>query len=260
MPDIHPSSVVHPEAELAHDVVVGPFCSVGKGVKLGAGCVLHSHVVVEGPSEIGERNIFFPFSMVGLRSQDLKYKGEPTFLQVGDDNVFRENCSINRSTLPEGKTIIGSHNNFLVSSHVGHDCEIGDHVILSGFAGVAGHVIVEDYSILSGFAAIHQFARIGKHSLVSAVARVSQDVPPFTIVDGHPAHTRGVNQIGLARRGYTDTDIRNIKIAYRKLFLKKGTNQDEALQFLENDPELGKDPNVMYMVDFVRNSRRGISR
>lgn len=259
MPDIHPSSVVHPEAHLADDVVVGPFCHIGQGVVLGAGCVLHSHVVLEGHSVFGERNTFFPYAIVGLRSQDLKYKGEPTYLEVGSDNVFRENCSINRGTFTEGKTIIGDHNNFLVSSHVGHDCEIGSHVILSGFAGVAGHVIVEDFAILSGFAAIHQFVRIGKHSIVGGVARVAQDVPPFCIVEGHPGRTRGINKVGLSRRGFSEQEIQNIKIAYRKLFLKKGTKQDEALAFLENDEELKQDPNVKYFIDFVRSSQRGIA-
>lgn len=258
MPDIHPSSVVHPDAQLADDVVVGPFCTIGKGVVLGAGCVLQSHVVLEGPAVFGERNTFFPFSMVGLRSQDLKYRGEPTFLEVGSDNVFRENCSINRSTLPEGKTIIGSHNHFLVNSHAGHDCVIGNHVIFSGYAAAAGHVTVEDYAILSAFAAIHQFARVGKHCIISAASRVSQDAPPFCIIDGHPAHTRGVNTVGLSRRGFTEQDIRNIKSAYRKLFLKK-TTVEEAIKLIEGDSELSNDPNVRYLVDFVKSSERGIS-
>ncbi len=258
MPDIHPSAVVHPEAKLAEDVVVGPFCVVGKDVTLGAGCVLDSHVVVEGPSTFGERNHFYPFAIIGLRSQDLKYQGEPTFLEVGSDNVFRENSTINRGTMPGSKTVIGNHNHFLVSSHVGHDCVVGDHVILSGFAGVAGHVRVGDYAILSGFAAIHQFVRIGCHSIVGGVARVVQDVPPYMIIEGHPARTRAVNHVGLSRRGFSDEDMHALKVAYRKLFLKKGVNQKEAIQGLLEDPVVGGNAHVLHLIDFIRTSERGI--
>lgn len=258
MPDIHPSSIVHPEAKLAPDVVVGPFCSIGKDVVLGAGCILQSHVVIEGPSTFGERNHFYPFSVIGLRSQDLKYVCEPTYLEVGSDNVFRENSTINRGTLPGGKTIIGSHNNFLVSSHVGHDCVLGDHVILSGFAGVAGHVHIEDYAILSGFAAVHQFVRIGCHSIIGGVARVTKDVPPYMIVEGHPGHTRAVNQVGLSRRGFTEEDILALRLAYRKLFLKKGNSLEKAIQSLREDEVAGKNKHVCYLLDFIESSERGI--
>lgn len=258
MPDIHPSSIVHPEAKLAPDVVVGPFCSVGKDVTLGAGCVLQSHVVVEGPSTFGERNTFFPFSVIGLKSQDLKYTGEPTFLEVGSDNVFRENSTINRGTMPGCKTIIGSHNHFLVSSHVGHDCIVGDHVILSGFAGAAGHVQIGDYAILSGFAAIHQFVRIGCHSIIAGVARVVKDVPPYMIAEGHPAHTRAVNQVGLSRRGFSEEDMHALRNAYKKLFLKKGTNVQDAINELLSDESTANNKHVRYLIDFINTSERGI--
>ena len=142
MPEIHPTAVVHPTAEIADDVKIGPFCVVGEHVKLGPGCVLHSHVVIEGPSSFGSGNEFFPFSVLGLKSQDLKYKGEPTYLEVGDNNVFRENATINRATDIGGTTRIGNNNLFLVSCHAGHDCQIGNHVIFSGFATAAGHVTV----------------------------------------------------------------------------------------------------------------------
>lgn len=258
MPDIHPSSVIHPSAQLADDVVVGPFCTIGENVTLGKGCVLRSHVVIEGPSTFGERNIFYPFAIIGLQSQDLKYQGEPTFLEVGSDNTFRENSTINRSTLPDGKTIIGNHNLFLVNSHVGHDCIIGNHVILSGFAGVAGHVEIDDYAILSGFAAIHQFVRIGRHSIIGGVARVTQDVPPFMIIEGHPGKTRAVNQIGLQRRGFTDADIKALREGYKKLFLNPPATREEAFSQLTSDPQHGSNPHLLHLIDFIRTSQRGI--
>ena len=160
MPEIHPTAVVHPAAEIADDVKIGPFCVVGEHVKLGPGCVLHSHVVIDGPSSFGSGNEFFPFSVIGLKSQDLKYKGEPTYLEVGDNNVFRENATINRATDIGGATRIGNNNLFLVSCHAGHDCQIGNHVIFSGFATAAGHVTVGDYAILAGCCAVHQFVSI----------------------------------------------------------------------------------------------------
>ena len=136
MAEIHPTAIVDPTAEIAEDVKIGPYCVVEGHVRLGKGCVLHNHVVLGGPSVFGERNEFFPFAVIGLKSQDLKYKGEPTYLEVGDDNVFRENCNINRSTSPETKTVIGSHNLFLINSHCGHECRVGNHCIFSGFAGL----------------------------------------------------------------------------------------------------------------------------
>lgn len=257
MAEIHPSAVVHPTAQLADDVQIGPFCVVGPHVQLGPGCILHSHVVLEGPSVFGSNNEFYPFAIVGLKSQDLKYRGEPTFLEVGDCNVFRENSTINRSTLPEGKTIIGSHNHFLVNSHVGHDCVIGNHVILSGFAGVAGHVQVGDYAILSGFAAIHQFVRIGEHSMTGGVARVTQDVPPFTIVEGHPGIVRGINTVGLKRRGFSEEDLRALKQCYKKLFLSHSVNFGEAIELLENDARYGNNACLLRMIEFLKTSERG---
>lgn len=259
MPHIHSSSIIHPSAELADDVIVGPFCHIGKGVHLGAGCELKSHVVLDGPSTFGERNIFYPFSIIGLQAQDLKYRGEPTYLQVGSDNVFRENSNINRSTFAEGKTIIGSHNHFLVASHVGHDCIVGDHVIFSGYAVAAGHCHVGDYAIISGAAAVHQFVRIGAHSIIGGVARVVQDVPPYMISEGHPSKTRGINIVGLSRRGFEELDLRALKFAYKKLFLKSGVNQAEACQEVIGHAEYGQNPCVIHLIDFIKTTERGVS-
>ena len=235
MAEIHPTAIVDPTAELAEDVKIGPYCVVGPHVTLGKGCVLHSHVVLGGPSTFGEGNEFFPFSVIGLKSQDLKYKGEPTFLEVGDYNVFRENANINRSTSPETKTIIGSHNHFLINSHCGHECVVGNHCILSGYAGVAGHCHIGDWAIISGFAALHQFVRVGEYAMVGGCARVSQDVPPYMIIEGSPAAVRAVNSIGLQRRGIPEEDVRAIKFAYRKFFLNKGVNAQEAREVVLAD-------------------------
>ena len=259
MAEIHPTAIVHPTAELADDVKIGPYCVVGQHVRLGKGCVLHSHVVVEGPSVFGEGNEFFPFAAIGLKTQDLKYKGEPTYLEVGDFNVFRENANINRSTTPESKTVIGSHNHFLINSHCGHECVVGNHCILSGYAGVAGHCHIGDWAIISGFAALHQFVRVGEHAMVGGCARVSQDVPPYVIVEGFPAAVRAVNSIGLQRRGVTEEDVRAIKFAYRKIFLNKGGNVQEGMQTVLSDEQYGSNAYVARLIDFLRESERGFT-
>ncbi len=257
MAEIHPTAIIDPTAELADDVKVGPYCVIGKHVKLGAGCILHSHVVLDGPSTFGKGNEFFPFSVIGLKSQDLKYKCEPTFLEVGDYNVFRENSNINRSTTPDTKTVIGSHNSFLINSHCGHECVVGDHCIFSGYAGVAGHCEIGDYAIISGFAALHQFVRVGEHSMIGGCARIVQDVPPFTIAEGSPAAVRGVNLIGMSRRGFSEEDCRAMKQCYKKLFLKKGCNIDDGLNELLADEKYGSNPSLLRMVEFIKTSERG---
>ncbi len=257
MADIHPTAIIDPSAELADDVKIGPYCVVGAHVRLGAGCVLHSHVVLDGPSTFGQGNEFFPFSVVGLKTQDLKYKGEPTYLEVGDFNVFRENCNINRSTTPETKTVIGSYNNFLINSHCGHECVVGNHCILSGFAGVAGHCRIGDWAILSGFAALHQFVRVGEHAMIGGCARVAQDVPPFMIAEGFPAMVRAVNSIGLQRRGVPEEDIRALKFAYRKLFLDKRANIHDGIDAILHDEKYGSNACVQRLLTFLRESQRG---
>lgn len=257
MADIHPTAIIDPTCELADDVKIGPYCVVGPHVELGAGCVLHNHVVIGGPSKFGKNNEFFPFSVIGLKSQDLKYKGEPTFLEVGDNNVFRENCNINRSTFPETKTIIGSNNHFLINSHCGHECVVGNNCIVSGYAGVAGHCVIGDWAIIGGCSALHQFVRVGDHAMVGGCARVTQDVPPFTIVEGVPAVVRAINSIGMQRRGFSDEDVRAMRFAYKKMFLNKGVNVQEAIEIMLSDEKYGSNPNIKKLVDFIQSSERG---
>ena len=256
---IHPSAIVSPVAKLGHNVRVGPFCVVGANVELGDDCVLHSHVVIEGHSKFGRGNEFFPFSMLGGKTQDLKYIGEPTYLEVGDHNVFRENVTVHRGTSGALPTRIGSHNLLLCYSHVAHDCQLGDHIILSNTVGIAGHIIIEDYVIVSGFAAVHQFCRLGKHSIIGGLSKVVQDVPPFMIVDGNPASTRGINQVGLQRRGFAEDDIKAIKTAYKRLFLKKDGNLATALSSLKAT-HAADTPQVAHLIDFIEKSERGVVR
>ena len=258
-PVIHPSAIVSPLAKIGNNVRIGPFCVIGAGVELGDDCVLHSHVVLEGHSKFGRGNEFFPFAVIGGKTQDLKYAGEPTALEVGDHNVFRENCTVHRGTHAELPTRIGSHNLLLCYSHVAHECQLGDHIILSNSVGLAGHIVVEDYAIISGCAAAHQFCRIGKHSIVGGLSKVVQDVPPFMIADGNPASTRGINLVGLQRRGFPEDDIRALKSAYKKLFLKKDTNLAEALSSLKAT-HAADTPQVAYLIHFIENSQRGVTR
>lgn len=260
MADIHPTAIVDSTAELADDVKVGPYCIIGPHVTLGAGCVLHSHVVLGGPSTFGKGNEFFPFSVIGLKTQDLKYKGEPTFLEVGDYNVFRENANINRSTSAGTKTVIGSYNHFLINSHCGHECQVGNHCILSGYAGVAGHCIIGDWAIISGFAALHQFVRVGQHAMVGGCARVAKDVPPYMIVEGFPASVRSLNIIGIQRRGFSEEDEKALKFVYRKLFLDKAGNLQEAIHTVKEDGKYGDNPLVHQVIRFIEDSERGCLR
>lgn len=255
---IHPTAVISPQAEIGKEVEIGPYCVIEAHVRLGDRCRLHSHVVLHGYSEFGTDNEFFPFAAVGTKSQDLKYAGEPTSLIVGDRNVFRENTTIHRGTVEDSPTRIGSDNLFLAYSHVAHDCIVGNHVILSNNGTLAGHVIVGDHAIISGLSAVHQFCRVGAHSITGGVAKIVQDIPPYTIVDGNPATVRGINLIGLQRRGFSEDDVRALKNFYKKIFLKKSTNLDSALGSL--DPSLALNPRVAELISFIDDSKRGITR
>jgi UDP-N-acetylglucosamine acyltransferase len=256
---IHPTAIVSPLAKIGNQVRIGPYCVVGAHVELGDECVLHSHVVLEGHSKFGRGNEFFPFAVIGGKTQDLKYLGEPTYLEVGDHNVFRENCTVHRGTHESLPTRIGSNNLLLCYSHVAHDCQLGDHIILSNSVGLAGHIVVEDHVIISGCSAAHQFCRIGKHAIIGGMAKIVQDVPPFMIVDGNPAATRGLNVVGLQRRGFPEEDVRALKSAYKKLFLKKDINLANAISSLKAT-HAADTPQVAYLIHFIENSQRGVIR
>lgn len=255
---IHPTAIVSPNAQLGSEVEIGPYCVIEDNVTLGDRCNLHSHVVIHGHTEIGDDNEFFPFAAIGTKSQDLKYAGEPTALTIGDRNVFRENTTVHRGTTAETPTRVGSDNLCLSYSHIAHDCQVGNHIILSNNGTLAGHVHVADHAIISGLSAVHQFCRVGTHSITGGISKIVQDIPPFTIVDGNPASVRGINQVGLQRRGFTDEDIRALRKAYKKLFLKKDLNLAEAIKKL--DPDIAKNPSVATLLEFIETSPRGVIR
>lgn len=256
---IHPTAVIAPDAQIGVDVAIGPYCIIGSGVELGDRCVLHSHVVIEGPCRIGAENEFFAFAAIGGKTQDLKYLGEPTGLEIGVRNVFRENTTVHRSTKDGPPTRIGDHNLLLCYAHVAHDCQVGNHVIMSNNGTLAGHVVVEDYAIISGLSAVHQFCRIGQHSITGGCSKIVQDVPPFMIVDGNPGVTRGLNQVGLQRRGFSEHDLRALKSAYKQLFLKKAQNMSLAISALKAT-SAASNPQVASLIGFIESSERGVTR
>ena len=254
---VHPTAIIDPEAEIGADVTIGPYCVIGPAVVLGQGCWLQNHVTLCGPTKIGARNRFHAYCSIGQQSQDLKYAGEPTYLEIGDENTFREFVTVSRATGKENVTRIGNQGNFLAYSHIAHDCDVGDRVIFSNNATLGGHVIVQEYAILGGLTAVHQFCRIGKHAITGGCTKVVQDVPPFMIVDGNPAEVRGVNLVGLERRGFTADTIRALKEAYRILYRAK-LNTKQALEELAKT--LGETPEVRDLMQFIGSSQRGIVR
>ncbi len=255
MATIHPTAVVDAGAEIGAGCEVGPYCIVGAGVVLGAGCWLQHHVSLNGPSRIGSGNQFYAFSSIGQRTQDLKYAGEPTYLEVGDGNTFREFTTVNRGTSPGEKTSIGSRNHFLAYCHIAHDCVVGNDVIFSNNGTLAGHVTVEDHVVLGGFTAVHQYCRIGRHAMTGGCSKIVQDVPPFMIADGNPARIRGINKVGLERHGFTPEALRHIKEAYRLLY--RGTlNVAQAIEQIRSD--LPDSPELDELIAFAEKSSRGI--
>ncbi|HEY5812083.1 MAG TPA: acyl-ACP--UDP-N-acetylglucosamine O-acyltransferase [Terrimicrobiaceae bacterium] len=254
---IHSTAVVDPGAEIGDDVEIGPYCVVGPEVTVGARTVLMNHVTLAGPSLIGQANQFYPYCSIGQRSQDLKYVGEPTFLEIGDHNTFRECCTVNRGTMSDTKTLIGHHNNFLAYSHVAHDCTVGDHVIFSNNGTLAGHVLVEDHAVIGGLSAVHQFCRIGQHAILGGCTKIVQDVPPFMIADGNPAEIRGVNQVGLERRGFTGEEIRSLRESFR-LLCRANLNVKQACETIRS--HFPANPHITQLLAFIESSKRGIVR
>ncbi len=254
--EIHPTAIIDPSAQIGADVIIGPYCIIGAGVELGGGCWLQHHVTLMGPSKFGARNKFFAYGSIGQQTQDLKYQGEPTWLEVGSDNTFREFCTVHRATAPGDKTIIGSHNPFLSYCHIAHDCVVGNHVIFSNNGTLAGHVTVEDYAILGGLSAIHQFCRIGRRSIIGGCSKIVQDIPPFCTADGNPARARGLNIVGLKRAGFERDQIRDLRTAYRKVY-REGLNNAQAVEALRTaNPNPSEE--LAHFIEFVGTSHRGI--
>lgn len=252
---IHSTAVVHKKAKVADSVEVGPSCVIGEGVELGEGCILTHHVNLEGPSRFGQKNVFHPFCSLGGRTQDLKYRGEPTFLEVGDENNFREFVTVNRGTGPGEKTIVGSRNHFLAYAHIAHNCIVGNDCIFSNNGTLAGHVVVGDFAVIGGLSAVHQFCRIGKHAMLGGCTKVVQDVLPYMLADGNPAVVRAVNLTGLQRKGFSEDSIRGLKDAL-KVLLNPKYNLSQAREYLtEKGPKTAE---VGELVEFMRTSERGV--
>jgi UDP-N-acetylglucosamine acyltransferase len=255
---IHPTAIVAREAQLAPDVEVGAYTVIGAGVTVGERCRIGPHVVLQGPTRIGTDNHIFQFASIGDAPQDKKYQGEPTRLEIGDRNVFRECTTINRGTVTgHGVTRIGSDCLFMAYAHVAHDCIVGDKCIFSNATALAGHVEVDDWVILSGYSAVHQFCKIGAHVFLANNAAVTRDVPPFLMVAGAPAEPKGINAEGLKRRGFGPQQIANIKQAYRTLY----RSQLKIAEATERLKELAAAaPELKLFVDFLPRVTRSLIR
>lgn len=252
---IHETAIISPSAKLGNNVSVGPFTVIGDDVEIGDDCVIHSHVVVKGPSIIGKNNVIFQFSSIGEDCQDKKYAGEKTRLEIGDNNIIRENVTIHRGTIQdEGLTKIGSDNLLMAYTHVAHDCVIGSHVIFANNASVAGHVHVGDWAILGGMVGVHQFVHIGAHSFIGLDSIVVKDVPPYILASGNNAQPKGINSEGLKRRGFTAEQVTSIKRAYKEVY-RKGNSVAEALENLDETDNV-----IAPFKTFIANSSRGIIR
>lgn len=257
MARIHPTAVIDPTSKIGQTSAVGPYCVIGPNVTLGEGCRLHSHVVIAGPTVIGDGNEFYPFCSIGQRSQDLKYETEPTYLEIGAGNTFREFTTIHRATSPGGVTSVGSHGNFLSYTHIAHDCVVGDHVIFSNNGTLAGHVVVGDHAVIGGLSGVHQFCRIGAHAIIGGCTKIVQDVPPFLIADGNPAEIRGVNHVGLERRGFPAESIRELREAYKVIY-RSNLNTSQGLMVLRE--KFSSSELVSHLSNFIESSERGIVR
>ena len=254
---IHPTAIVDAGAEIGAAVDIGPYCVIGAGVTLGDGCRLQHHVTLCGPSKIGRDNEFYAFASVGQKTQDLKYGGEPTYLEVGDGNTFREFVTVHRGTAPGSYTRVGSRGNFLAYSHIAHDCVVGDDVIFSNNGTLAGHVTVEDHAVIGGLTAVHQFCRIGKLAITGGCSKIVQDVPPFMIADGNAAVVRGINKVGMERKGFAPESIRAVKEAYRVIY-RSDLNVKQAIERIEQT--LPETPEIQHLLGFLAASKRGIIR
>lgn len=256
--EIHPTAIVHPNAKLGRNVVIGPYAIIGENVEIGDNCVIGPHVVIEGWTTIGTGNRFFHGGSIGCEPQDLKFKGEKSFLFIGDNNIFRENVTISRGTEGGGgETRIGNNNLFMAYSHVAHDCQLSNNIILGNCSALAGHVVVEDRAIISGLSGVHQFCKIGKMAMVGFSSKIVKDIPPFVLVDGNPAKVSGINVVGLRRNGIESHIRDEIKKAYRILYR---SNQTISKAIEQMEQELQGIAEIDHFIRFLRSAERGILR
>jgi len=256
---IHPSAVIDPGAKIADDAHVGPFSVIGADVEIGPGCHIGPHVVLSGPTRIGRDNRIYQFASLGEAPQDKKYAGEPTLLEIGDRNVIREYCTINRGTAQGGNvTRIGDDNWIMAYVHIAHDCLVGNHTIFANGASLAGHVEVGDWAILGGFTLVHQFCAIGAHSFCGMGSALAKDLPPYVMVNGNPAHPHGLNSEGLRRRGFDADTLALLRRAYRVVY-RSSLGRADAVSELERMNEQGN-AELQLLIDFLKREGRGIIR
>jgi UDP-N-acetylglucosamine acyltransferase len=254
---IHPTAIVHPKAQVHPSCWIGPYCVIGAEVELGEDCHLVSHVTIEGPTKIGFDNGFFPFTSIGMAPQDISYRGEPTRLVIGDHNKIREFVTINRGTVKgRGLTKVGDHNLIMAYTHIAHDCQIGNHIIMANAATLGGHVTVEDWVTVGALCPVHHFVRIGTHAFIGGGTTITRDVLPFSKTSAERGtHAYGLNAVGLERRGFTKDRIRKIHHAYRVLLASK-LNTSQALEKLKAEADRGED--VDMLMRFIEASERGV--
>ncbi len=255
---IHPTAIIDPSASLAENVHIGAYSIVGANVEIGRDTEIGPHVVLQGPTRIGCENKIFQFASIGEVSQDKKYAGEPTHLEVGDRNVIREYVTFNRGTVKDvGATVIGSDNLFMAYSHVAHDCVVGNFTVFANAASASGHVSVGDYTILGGFTSVHQFTSIGDQAFCGLGSVITQDIPPFTTAAGNRARLIGINKEGLKRKGFSSDLIRALHKSFREL-LKSQSSKPESYEKLQ--PLCDQYPEVQQFVEFIKHSKRGVAR
>ncbi len=255
---IHPSAIIAPGARIAADVEVGPYSIIGAKVEVGEGSWIGAHVVLDGPMRIGRRNKIFHFASLGAAPQDKKYAGEDTSVEIGDGNTFREYVTVNRGTAQDiGVTRLGDDNWLMAYSHVAHDCQVGSHVIFANCTQLAGHVAIEDWVILGGFTGVHQHVRVGAHAFTGIGTHLTQDLPPYVTAAGEEGKPYGLNTNGLKRRGFSAEAMLALKRAYRT-FYRSGLSLEDAKRELE--AQAASFPEVRRFVDFIKSSKRGITR
>jgi UDP-N-acetylglucosamine acyltransferase len=256
---IHPTAIVDPTAEIDEGVEIGPYTIVQKNVIIGQGTRIGPHVVIGEGTQIGQRCQVYQFASVGEAPQALAYRGEKTFLTLGDQNIVREFVTLNRGTAGGGgKTVIGNQNLFMAYSHVAHDCHLGNQVILANGATLAGHITIEDHAIIGGLSAVHQFCRIGTHAFISGMTGITLDVPPYMLASGSRARLFGPNTVGLKRFHFSETSVKALKKAYRIIF-RSGLTLEKAVKQVKEDG-ISQLPEVQHLLQFIQQSKRGISR
>lgn len=256
--EIHATALVHPGAVIAPGVRIGPFSSIGEHVSIGEGTQIESHVVVEGWTEIGEQCHIFPFVYIGAIPQALRYRGEPTQVIIGHHNVIREYVTIHRGTADgKGKTVLGDHNFIMGYSHIAHDCQVGNHVVMANASTLGGHILVEDHAIIGGLVAIHQFVRVGRYAIIGGASGVPMDIPPYMRAAGNRAKLFGLNTVGLKRHSFPEETVRALKQAYKILFRSHLTSGKAIAKVEKEVPDL---PEIQHLLAFMRSSERGVCR